>query len=115
MSQVCCFAAVLDGRNIEAIARAIIIAEQAILGGYKYLRLGVVRLNINSKSVLTLQRGKRILHIRNQKKLACTQRRDWGKPEKFTQYSLICCSRLDIVWLSFKKNLVGGLPYPGIG
>lgn len=68
MSQVCCFAAVLDGRNIEAIARVIIIAEQAILGGYKYLRLGVVRLNINSKLVLTLQRRERILHIRNQKK-----------------------------------------------
>lgn len=66
MGQVCSFVSALDGRNLVTIARAIIIAEEAILGAYKYLRLGVVRIKIN-KSVLTLPRRGRILRIRNKK------------------------------------------------
>lgn len=34
MGQVCSFASALDGRNVVALARAIIIAEEEILGGY---------------------------------------------------------------------------------
>lgn len=67
MGQVCSFVSALDGRNVVAIARAIMIAEEVKLWGYKYLRLGVVRLKINNKSVLTLPRRERILRIRNQK------------------------------------------------
>lgn len=68
MGQVCSFVSALDGRNVVAIARAIIIAEEVKLWGYKYLRLGVVvRLKIKNKSVLTLPRRERILRIRNQK------------------------------------------------
>ena len=68
MGQVCSFVSALDGRNVVAIARAIMIAEEAKLWGYKNLRLGVVvRLKINNKSVLTLPRRERILRIRNQK------------------------------------------------
>lgn len=66
-AKLCSFVSALDGRNVLAIARAIIIAEEAKLWGYKYLRLGVVRLKINSKSGLTLPRRERILRIRNQK------------------------------------------------
>lgn len=57
MSQICSFASALDERNVVGIARAIIIAEEAMLGGHKCIRLVFVRLNINKSQSLRFQDG----------------------------------------------------------
>lgn len=72
MSQGCAaWSLRLTEGNVVATARAILIAEVAILGSYKDLRFGVVRLNIKNKSVLTLPRRERILHIYQKSKKLC--------------------------------------------